>query len=100
MDHALPPHWEVRDNALVRTIQRADFIEALGFTLAAAKLAEAADHHPDIDLRYNRVQFSLTTHSAGHQITARDFSLAEEINRLSEHDIQIMTQDLRTLLKT
>jgi 4a-hydroxytetrahydrobiopterin dehydratase len=98
MDQVVPPGWTLQDRALVRTVQRADFVEALGFILAVARPAEAADHHPDIDLRYNKVHLSLSTHSAGHQVTAKDYRLAREINDLGEDLIQSLTDDLRRRL--
>jgi 4a-hydroxytetrahydrobiopterin dehydratase len=99
MDQAVPPGWTLEKNALVRTVRRADFVEALGFIEAVAKLAEAADHHPDIDLRYNKIHLSLSTHSAGHQVTAKDFLLAGEINGLDENRLRAVTEELRQRLK-
>jgi 4a-hydroxytetrahydrobiopterin dehydratase len=98
MDRPTPPDWTRQDHALVRTVECADFVEALGFILAVAGPAEKADHHPDIDLRYNKVRLSLSTHSAGHRLTEKDFSLAEEINRLPGDRIRSLTHDLRQRL--
>jgi 4a-hydroxytetrahydrobiopterin dehydratase len=95
MESTPPPGWTLQDNALVRTVERADFVEALGFILAVAGPAEAADHHPDINLRYNQVRLSLCTHSAGHRVTPKDFQLAEQINRLGEDRIRAATDELR-----
>jgi 4a-hydroxytetrahydrobiopterin dehydratase len=94
-----PPGWTLKDNALVRTVERADFVEALAFILAVAGAAQAADHHPDIDLRYNKVRLSLCTHSAGHRVTKKDFQLAEQINLLSEDHISSVTDELRHRFK-
>jgi 4a-hydroxytetrahydrobiopterin dehydratase len=98
MDQVPPPGWTLQENALTRTIKRADFIEALGFLLAVGKVAEAANHHPDVDLRYNQLHLRLTTHSAGHQVTEKDFLLAQKINDLNEDHIRFITQELRPLL--
>jgi 4a-hydroxytetrahydrobiopterin dehydratase len=100
MDQAPPAGWAKQENALTRTIRRQDFVEALGYLLAVGKLAEAANHHPDVDLRYNKIHLSLSTHDAGHQITQKDFLLAEEINGLTEDSIRSLTQELRQRLAT
>ena len=95
MPQATPPGWTQADNALTRTIARADFVEALALVLEIGKLAEAANHHPDIDIRYRTVYLSLSTHDAGHTVTARDFALAQKINDLSEEAIRLTRDDLR-----
>jgi 4a-hydroxytetrahydrobiopterin dehydratase len=95
MESNPPPGWTLQDNALVRTVERADFIDALGYILAVAGPAEAADHHPDIDLRYNKVRLSLCTHTAGRRVTQKDFQLAEQINLLGEDHINSVTAELR-----
>jgi 4a-hydroxytetrahydrobiopterin dehydratase len=84
MPQPVPSGWTLTDNALTRTLERADFPEALALILEIAKLAEAANHHPDIDLRYRTVHLRLTTHSAGDHLTAKDYDLAQKINDLSE----------------
>jgi 4a-hydroxytetrahydrobiopterin dehydratase len=99
MPQALPAGWTQKENALTRTIQRADFIEAIAFVLEIARLAEAANHHPDIDIRYRTVHLSLSTHDAGNQVTARDFSLAQKINDLNEDAIRLSSSELRSRLK-
>ncbi len=55
------------------------FPAAVRFVDYVAELAEAADHHPDIDIRYNRVRLTLSTHSAG-SVTEKDFALARAID--------------------
>ena len=87
------------DHALRRTVSRADFVEALAYILEIARLAEAADHHPDIDLRYATVHLALYTHSAGHTVTARDFALAGQINGIDEQAVQAAAAQLRERLK-
>ena len=95
MPQNVPHGWTQADNALTRTLQRADFVEALALVLEIGKLAEAANHHPDIDIRYRTVHLSLTTHSAGNTVTDKDFALAREINDLSEDEIRHTKDDLR-----
>lgn len=99
MPQTVPAGWTQTESALTRTIQRADFVEAMAFVLEIAKLAEAANHHPDIDIRYRTVHLSLCTHDAGHAVTTKDFALAEKINELSEDTIRLMRDDLRKQFK-
>ena len=74
------PGWE-RAGAEIRRVYRfADFREALAFVNRVGALAEAAGHHPDIDIRYNTVTLALTTHDAGG-LSAKDFDLARAIDR-------------------
>jgi 4a-hydroxytetrahydrobiopterin dehydratase len=73
--------WERRGEELVRVATFKDFAEALGWVNAVGALAEAADHHPDIDIRWNTVTLSLTTHSAG-KLTEKDFDLAAAIDAI------------------
>jgi 4a-hydroxytetrahydrobiopterin dehydratase len=70
--------WERRGNEIRRTFSFADFAGSLAFVNRVGALAEAADHHPDIDIRYAKVALALTTHDAGG-LTANDFDLAEKI---------------------
>ena len=75
--------WEREADAIRRTVICADFRAAISLVNAVANAAEAADHHPDIELRrYKRVTFTLTTHAA-KAITRRDVELAAEIDRLA-----------------
>ncbi|MGO9340010.1 MAG: 4a-hydroxytetrahydrobiopterin dehydratase [Terracidiphilus sp.] len=69
------PGWEISAGELVRTYEFEDFRAALGFVNQVADLAEAAGHHPDIDIRYNKVRLALVTHDAGG-LTNKDFDLA------------------------
>jgi 4a-hydroxytetrahydrobiopterin dehydratase len=59
------PDWTLDETTITRTLQFADFAEAIGFVVSATLLAEAMDHHPDIDIRWNRVTLALSTHSIG-----------------------------------
>jgi 4a-hydroxytetrahydrobiopterin dehydratase len=99
MAQDVPAGWTQADNALTRTIQRADFVEALALVLEIGKLAEAANHHPDIDIRYRTVHLSLSTHDAGNTVTAKDFALAQRINDLNEEAIRLTKDELRRRFK-
>jgi 4a-hydroxytetrahydrobiopterin dehydratase len=77
----LIPDWHLEDGALVRRFTFADFREAMSFVNSVAALAERAGHHPDIDIRYNKVKLALASHDAGG-ITEKDFSLATEIGNV------------------
>lgn len=59
-----------------------DFVEAIAFVNKLVAPAEAAGHHPDIEISYNKVTISLTTHDAGG-LTEKDFTLAQEISSLN-----------------
>ena len=72
------PGWENNGKEITRTYKFKDFVEALAFVNKVAGLAEAADHHPDIDIRWNKVRLTLSTHSAGG-LTDKDFALALQI---------------------
>jgi 4a-hydroxytetrahydrobiopterin dehydratase len=74
--------WQADGGELVRTFQFADFMGAMKFVNSLAGLAEAAGHHPDIDIRYNRVKLALVTHDAGG-LTAKDFEFAAAADNLS-----------------
>ncbi len=71
--------WRREGDELVKVVTRRDFAGALAFVNEVGRLAEAADHHPDIDIRWNEVTLRLSTHSA-HGLTARDLSLAKEVD--------------------
>ncbi|MSQ33597.1 MAG: 4a-hydroxytetrahydrobiopterin dehydratase [Dehalococcoidia bacterium] len=74
------PGW-VRDrNGISKEYEFRDFVAAMGFVQQVALLAQRADHHPDIHLRWSRVTLVLTTHSEGG-LTERDFKLAAQIDR-------------------
>ena len=73
--------WKIEGGELVRTFNFKDFRESLAFVNRVGELAEAASHHPDIDIRYNKVRLALVTHDAGG-LTAKDFELAAKFNDL------------------
>ena len=76
------PGWTTENGEITRTFERRDFRDALLLVGAVAFLAEEANHHPDIDIRWNKVTLTLSTHSAGG-LTAADFALARQISALA-----------------
>lgn len=75
------PEWRLENGALTRNFSFPDFREAMSFVNSVAAVAEQAGHHPDIDIRYNKVTLALSSHDAGG-ITERDFGLAAEIGAI------------------
>ena len=73
--------WARAGAGIMATVELADFREAMLYTGAVAYLAEAAGHHPDILIQWNRVTLTLSTHSEGG-LTAADMSLAGRISAL------------------
>lgn len=73
--------WQIESNKLVKTFAFEDFVAALRFVNQVGEEAEKAGHHPDIDIRYNRVLLALTTHDAGG-LTEKDFALAAVADKL------------------
>ena len=73
--------WEKRRNEIKKKFEFKDFVQAMGFVNSVALLAERANHHPDIDIRWNKVLLVLSTHSEGG-ITRKDIALAKEIQSL------------------
>ena len=69
------PDWSREGDQITRTFLFDDFNQSMGFVTRVALAAEKADHHPDIDIRWNKVTLTLSTHSAGG-ITAKDLDLA------------------------
>lgn len=74
--------WKKRGQTLTRTFKFKNFPAAMKFTNAVARLAEKAWHHPDIDIRWNKVTLVLTTHDEGG-LTEKDFDLAARFSRLA-----------------
>jgi 4a-hydroxytetrahydrobiopterin dehydratase len=75
------PDWRIEHGELVRTFQFKTFPDAMVFVNKVAGMAEEAGHHPDIDIRYNRVRLALVSHDAGG-LTGKDFDLAAGADRL------------------
>lgn len=74
--------WTVNDvGEITKTYTFSGFPQSLMFTTAVGVLAEAAQHHPDIAIKWNRVILSLTTHDAGG-LSDKDFDLAKQIDAL------------------
>jgi 4a-hydroxytetrahydrobiopterin dehydratase len=75
------PEWSRQGDSIVHVQTLADFKAALLYVGAVAYLAESANHHPDITIQWNKVTFTLSTHSAGG-LTDNDFGLAQQIDKL------------------
>lgn len=73
------PAWRNRGDTIGRTFPFVDFVVAMKFVNLVANLAEAANHHPDIDVRWNKVTLNLSTHSEGG-LTKKDFALAAQLD--------------------
>ncbi|UWZ83557.1 4a-hydroxytetrahydrobiopterin dehydratase [Occallatibacter riparius] len=73
------PRWAEKNSEITRTFEFRDFKAALAFVNKVGELAENAGHHPDIDIRWNKVKLALTTHDAGG-LTNKDFDLAAKID--------------------
>ena len=76
------PAWRKTGSSIARTFEFVDFVAAIKFVNAVARAAEKANHHPDIDIRWNKVTLTLSTHDAGG-LTAKDFALAGRIDVLA-----------------
>lgn len=74
--------WQIESGQLVKTFQFHHFRESLAFVNKVGELAEAVAHHPDIEIHYNQVRLSLSTHDAG-EITEKDFDLATRADKLA-----------------
>jgi 4a-hydroxytetrahydrobiopterin dehydratase len=74
--------WEYKDNALRKLYRFKEFMDGIRFINQIAEFAESIDHHPDIYVNYTRVTFICSTHDQGG-VTAKDFRLANEIERRS-----------------
>jgi 4a-hydroxytetrahydrobiopterin dehydratase len=75
--------WSRRGDAIVKTYEFASFAEAIAWVTRVADAAEAANHHPDFDIRFKVVSVALSTEESGG-VTARDFSLARAMDALSK----------------
>ncbi len=79
------PGWERTGDEIVRTFDCGDFPSAVAFVVRVGFLAEAKDHHPDLDVRWKRVKVALTTHDLGG-LSDWDFELAAEIDAAAPRD--------------
>ena len=75
------PDWSRTGESISRTFEASSFLEGIAFVQGVAGIAEARDHHPDIDIRYTRVTLTLSTHDQGG-LTELDFDSAEAIDAL------------------
>ena len=75
------PEWQQSEQTIVRTFKFKNFVEAIAFVDKLVEPAEAAGHHPDLTISYNKVTVSLTSHDAGG-LTDKDFALAQTISNL------------------
>ena len=73
--------WSVEGNQLRLKRKFTDFVEAIAFVNQLVEPAQAAGHHPDLEISYNKVTVTLTTHDAGG-LTSKDFDLAKVISQL------------------
>ncbi len=75
------PGWTRQGAELIKTFEFKDFVQAVGFVNSVSTLAQKANHHPDIDIRWNKVILVLSTHSEGG-ITRKDMRLAMDIDSI------------------
>ena len=80
---AFLPGWGRLVNVIEKTFECPSFADAIAFVVRIGFLAEAANHHPDIDIRWRNVRVALSTHDAGG-ITAKDFALAGKADGLAK----------------
>jgi 4a-hydroxytetrahydrobiopterin dehydratase len=76
------PAWGREEDEIVREFELPTFPEAIEFVVKVGDLAQAADHHPDLDIRYTKVRVALTSHDEGG-LTSRDTGLAKKIDALA-----------------
>ena len=74
--------WQKQSVEIRRTFEFKNFAAAMEFVKKVARVADAANHHPDIDIRWNKVTLALATHSEGG-LTQKDFDLAQQIDALA-----------------
>ena len=77
------PQWTTDGKVITRTFKFKDFVTAIDFVNQLVEPAESAGHHPDLEISYNKVKVTLTTHDAGG-LTALDFSLANKISEIAQ----------------
>ena len=75
------PNWSKRAKIIFRIFKFEDFLQSLDFVNRVAKKAQKLNHHPDLDIRYDKVKLALTTHDAGG-LTKKDFTLAEQCDEI------------------
>lgn len=75
-------NWIVSEQELKKTFEFKTFEEAIAFVNSVAAIAQAHNHHPDIDIRYNKVTLVTTSHDAGSKVTDKDVALAKAVDGL------------------
>ena len=75
------PCWSKRAQTILRTFKFEGFLKAIAFVNRIARKAQKLNHHPDIDIRFNKVTLTLTTHDEGG-ITEKDFALARQCDEV------------------
>ena len=76
------PGWSGVGEMIEKTFERSSFAAAIAFVVQIGFLAEAADHHPDLDIRWRRVRIALTTHDS-QGLTENDIDLARQIEEIA-----------------
>jgi 4a-hydroxytetrahydrobiopterin dehydratase len=77
------PEWEIEGASLARTFEFDDFTEAVDFVVGVSEAVAEVDHHPDVNIRYNKVTLFLTTHSVGG-VTDADIEVAQMVDNLAD----------------
>ncbi len=77
---SIHPDWSVGEREMRREVRVGQYLDGLALVTRVAHAAEAANHHPDIELGWRRVTFRLTSHDANGTVTDRDFALAAVID--------------------
>lgn len=75
------PDWDLTGEEISKTFQFANYAESIAFVVRFSFYAEAANHHPDVDIRWNRVKLTLSTHEEG-ALTEKDTALAAKIEKI------------------
>jgi 4a-hydroxytetrahydrobiopterin dehydratase len=76
------PGWERRGDTIAKTFERGDFVGSVRFLDSVVEPAEEMNHHPDVEISWDKVTVSIATHSEGG-VTAADFELAAKIDALA-----------------
>jgi 4a-hydroxytetrahydrobiopterin dehydratase len=76
------PGWERREQAIAKTFEQGDFVGSVRFAERLIEPAEAMNHHPDLEISWDKVAVTLSTHSEGG-VTAADFELAGKIDAVA-----------------
>jgi len=75
------PNWSKRAQTIFRTFKFQGFLKSIDFVNRTARRAQKINHHPDIDIRFDKVTLTLTTHDEG-RITEKDFCLARQCDEV------------------